>query len=221
MRTRPATALTVVMALALLAACGDDDDGDPGATSSSSPSVTATTSAPATSAPPPSSGADGRSAPRTGGDDTGDLPFPADTAPDTGLPSADAAVTVTGIRTGRHEGYDRVVFDVAGTGTPGWDARYVTEATSQGSGEPVPVRGEAILRMTLSGVGYPTETGIEEYDGSAPLPGNGTDAVLEVVWDTTFEGTSVAFVGLTAQTPFRVHLLEEPTRVVLDVVHPG
>jgi hypothetical protein len=40
------------------------------------------------------------------------------------------------------------------------------------------------------------------------------------VWDTTFEGTSVAFVGTTEETPFRVYLLEDPTRVVLDVVHP-
>jgi hypothetical protein len=82
------------------------------------------------------------------------------------------------------------------------------------------VKGEAILQVTLTGVGYPTETGIEEVDGSAPLPGNGTEVVTEVVWDTTFEGTSVAFVGLTEVTPFRVYLLEDPARVVIDVLHP-
>ena len=44
--------------------------------------------------------------------------------------------------------------------------------------------------------------------------------VTEVVWDSTFEGTSVAFVGARGQTPFRVYLLDDPTRVVLDVAHP-
>ena len=106
-----------------------------------------------------------------------------------------------------------------GTGTPGWDVRYVDEATGQGSGNSIPVQGDAILQVTITGVGYPTETGIEEYDGSAPLPGAGTEVVTEVVWDSTFEGTSVAFVGLAEELPFRVYLLENPARVVLEVVH--
>ena len=82
------------------------------------------------------------------------------------------------------------------------------------------MKGEAILQVTITGVGCPTKTGIEEVDGSAQLPGNGTEVVTEVVWDTTFEGTSVAFVGLTEETPFRAYLLENPARVVIDVLHP-
>jgi hypothetical protein len=45
--------------------------------------------------------------------------------------------------------------------------------------------------------------------------------VREVVWDSTFEGTSVAFVGTTARTPFRVYLLEDPVRVVVEVADPS
>ena len=222
MRTRVATALPALVAAALLAGCGSDDDSGASDTSSTATSSTATSSTATSSPPATPTGAAGSSTPSTDGEDGTDAPpFPANTEPDTGAPSQDAFVTVTGIRTGAHDGYDRVVFDVGGVGTPGWDVRYVTEATSQGSGAAVPVRGEAILQVTLSGVGYPTETGIDEVDGSVPLPGNGTDTVTEVVWDSTFEGTSVAFVGLAAQTPFRVHLLEDPTRVVVDVVQPG
>jgi hypothetical protein len=81
------------------------------------------------------------------------------------------------------------------------------------------VAGDAVLQVTITGVGYPTETGIEEYDGPRPLPGDGTEVVTEVVWDSTFEGTSVAFVGTTEEAPFRVYLLEAPARVVLEVVH--
>jgi hypothetical protein len=213
-RRRVATAVPVLaLAAALLAGCGGgDDDSGAGPTSG----------APTSSAPATSSGGASTTTPATADDSTTDAPpFPANTEPDTGDASADSFVTVTEIRTGLHDGFDRVVFEVGGTGTPGWDVRYVDEASSQGSGMAVPVEGDAILQVTITGVGYPTETGIEEYDGSAPLPGDGTEVVTEVVWDSTFEGTSVAFVGLTEDAPFRVYLLEDPARVVLDVAHPG
>jgi hypothetical protein len=193
----------------LLAACGDDSSDDSASTPNGSPP---TSSAPATSGSATAAPVDGDGA-------TDDAPpFPANTAPDTGQASPDAFVTVTDVRTGHHEDFDRVVFEVDGTGTPGWDVRYVDSATSQGSGDDVPVHGHAILQATITGVGYPTETGIEEYDGS-PLPGHDDGSVTEVVWDTTFEGTSVAFIGTAAQSPFRVYLLEDPARVVVDVVH--
>jgi hypothetical protein len=202
------------LAAALLSGCGGGGDDDSGAG--------ATTGAPSSSASATTSGAASSSTPATEGDGSTDAPpFPANTEPDTGEASADSFVTVTEIRTGLHDGFDRVVFEVDGTGAPGWDVRYVEEAASQGSGMAIPVEGEAILQVTITGVGMPTETGIEEYDGSAPLPGAGTEVVTEVVWDSTFEGTSVAFVGLTEETPFRVYLLEDPARVVLEVVHPG
>jgi hypothetical protein len=196
----------------LVSGCGGEEDDDTGATPSSS--------APGSSAPATTSGAAGSSTPSTDGDGSTDAPpFPANTEPDTGEPSSGSLVTVTDIRTGHHGGFDRVVFQVDGTGTPGWDVRYVDEAIEQGRGETIPVKGNAILQVTIKGVGLPTETGIDEYDDAVPLPGSDTDVVTEVVWDSTFEGTSVAFVGTTEEAPFRVYLLEDPTRVVLDVVH--
>ena len=79
-------------------------------------------------------------------------------------------------------------------GTPGWDVRYVDEAASQGSGDPVEVAGDAVLQVTLTGVGYPYDTGVEEYAGG-PLTAADTEVVTEVVFDATYEGTTVAFVG--------------------------
>jgi hypothetical protein len=49
------------------------------------------------------------------------------------------------------------------------------------------------------------------------VTGAGTETVTEVVFDATFEGTTVAFVGARSRAPFRVYLLENPTRVVIDV----
>jgi hypothetical protein len=184
----------------------------------------------ASSSPSPSAGAisGDRTEPvgATGGGDgeggeNGGAPvpsFPADTSPDTAEASADALVTVTDIRTGRHDGFDRVVFEMGGAGVPGWDVRYVGAASSQGSGEPIAVAGEAVLQVTVTGAGYPYETGVEEFPGPDPLPGSGTANVTEIAFDATFEGTTVAFVGTGAESPFRVYALQDPTRVVVEIV---
>ncbi|RBY81751.1 hypothetical protein DQ238_07005 [Geodermatophilus sp. TF02-6] len=213
-RAAAVTGPSLLLAAALLTGCGDDTR-----TTSSSSGTTSTIAS-------PSSGATATTAPAASTPDvedgegaaSGTPPFAADTQPDTQEPSADARVTVTEIRTGRQDGFDRVVLEVEGVGTPGWDVRYVDRASSQGSGELVEVAGEAVLQVTLTGVGYPYDTGVEEWTGPDPLPGNGTRVVTEVAWDATFEGTSVAFIGTTAQVPFRVSALDDPTRVVVDVL---
>lgn len=224
MTSRSRAGLPVLLALALaLTACGGGDDAAAPTTSAASTSSAGPSASPA-SATPDGTDADGAG---DGSGDTGDDgdadagPFPANTDPDTGQASSDALVTVTDIRLGRHDGFDRVVFETDGTGTPGWDVRYVDAAASQGSGDPIEVEGGAVLQVTLTGVGLPGDTGVEEYSGPRRLSAADTEVVTEVVWDATFEGTSVAFTGVTEETPFRVYLLEDPARVVLEVADPG
>ena len=204
---RTALCPSLLLAAALLAACGS---GDPATTPSASTGEASST-------------AIGSTAPTSGAADpsTDAPPFEGDTQPATQEASADAQVTVSDIRTGRHDGFDRVVFEMGGTGTPGWDVRYVAEAYSQGMGDPVEVAGESALQVTITGAGYPFDTGVEEWTGPDPLPGSGTRTVTEVVWDATFEGTSVAFIGTTGEAPFRVYALEDPTRVVVEVADLG
>ncbi|MGY1823839.1 AMIN-like domain-containing (lipo)protein [Geodermatophilus sp. SYSU D00079] len=207
---------SALVAVTLLVGCGG---GDP------DPAASASTATAAASSTTSSSGGAAPSAGEDPGEESGAgagrSAFPADTQPDTADASADSRVTVTEIRTGRQDGFDRVVLEVGGTGTPGWDVRYVDQASSQGSGETVPVAGDAVLQVTLTGVGYPYDTGVEEWAGPDPLPGNGTQTVTEVVWDATFEGTSVAFIGTRAEVPFRVYALEDPTRIVVEVADQG
>jgi len=212
--TRPRTTAVLLSLLlagpVLLAGCGDDGTSEASATSSAStqaPSKDGSEESTADAAPTETV--------------TVDAPdFVANTEADTEAASADAAVTVSAIRIGAHDGFDRVVFEVGGTGTPGWDVRYVDAASSQGSGDPVDVAGNAVLQVTVTGAGYPYDTGVEEYAGG-PLTGSGTSAVTEVVWNATFEGTSLAFIGTTGENPFRVYALSDPARVVVEVAHAG
>jgi hypothetical protein len=215
------TALAVSL---LLTGCGDE--AGPAASTSSSPAAdqggedaAESTEGAGDAGGDTDTDTDSDTSTGTGGDGGGAAPssFPGDTSPDTAEASADARVTVSDIRTGRHQGFDRVVFEAGGTGTPGWDVRYVDAPSSQGSGEPVDVAGNAVLQVTLTGAGYPYDTGVEEFAGPDPLPGQGTANVTEVVFDATFEGTTVAFVGTRAEAPFRVYLLQDPVRVVVEV----
>ena len=200
----PLAVLTVV--LAGTAACGSEEE--PTAPASAAGSSTPAAEESPSPAPPGETEEDGA---------TDAPPFPGDTSVDTGEPSSDASVTVGDIRIGHHDGFDRVVFEVGGTGTPGWEVQYVDDPRSQGSGDPVEVAGEAVLQVTLTGAGYPYDTGVEEYAGPDPLSVAGTTVVTEVAFDATYEGTTVAFIGTSAEAPFRVYLLESPARVVVEV----
>ena len=206
-RLAPAFLAAVVTCCSVLAGCGGDSTDEGAAATSSSGS---SSSGEETTGASPASG-------DTDDDGTDAPPFPANADPDTAEASADAQVTLTDIRIGRQDGFDRVVFEVEGTGTPGWNVRYVADATSQGRGEPIEVAGDAVLQVTLTGAGLPGDTGVDQWEGPNPLSVAGTETVTEVVFDSTFEGETVAFVGTTAEVPFRVYLLESPTRVVLEV----
>ena len=150
-------------------------------------------------------------------------PFAADTEPDTAEPTGEGEtfLSVTDIRVAEHDRYDRVVFDLDGTGSgrPGWRVEYVDQATDDGSGHAVQVDGEAILRVSLSGTANPMDSGVEEFPGDRMEP-DGTESVNEVVYRYWFEGYTTAFLGVDgAERPFRAFLLEDPMRVVVDVQH--
>ncbi|MGA4778625.1 AMIN-like domain-containing (lipo)protein [Cellulosimicrobium sp. AB352] len=217
----PAAAAGAVLVLAL-AACspgGSDDSPSPSSTATSaSPSPTGS---PSTTPEPGAEPTDGASTPS---DDATEapLPFPANTDPDTQDPSADAALTVTDVRVGHHDGFDRVVLELGGTGTPGWRVEYVDQPTDDGKGDVVAVDGDAYLQVMISGSGYPMDTGVEEYAGPNPVRAGDDGEVEEVLLRGVFEGYTQAFVGVDDERrPFRVFSLEDPTRVVVDVRDDG
>lgn len=201
----------VLLALALsapLAACSDDaPDSVP--TSATAP-ATAEASPQEAPSPEPTEAAAATAAPQAS-------TFPADTSADRAQPTG-GPLTVTAVRVARQAGYDRIVFELAGktAGQPGWNVEYVDSPTQQGSGDPVDVDGEAVLSVTITGTGYPFDTGVDEVEGDPAVPGD-VQLVEDVVLGAVFEGQYEAFVGLSQKAPFRVFRLADPARVVVDV----
>jgi hypothetical protein len=213
-----AAGAAVVLALG---ACTDgaDTPGDDGATPTTQEPTESPMPSPTDDESPDDDGKD--AVDDTSGDEpTGSpAPFVANLERDTSEPGDGAMLTVTDVRVGTHEGYDRVVFDLEGEGTPGWRVEYVEEALDDGSGKPVEVDGDAILQVVISGTAMPMDSGVEEYDGATIEPDD-TESVEQVVYRFWFEGYTTSFAGIDGEPkPFRVFALENPARVVVDVQH--
>jgi hypothetical protein len=204
----------------LLAGCGDGASPEGSAATSSVSAVSSgsqtTTSrdAPSSDAPSTQTSAAAPTSPADG------LPTSEWTTDQKSVaPDADTFLSVTDVRVGTHEGFDRVVIELDGQGArPGYDVRYVDTAVADGSGAPVDVAGGAILEVRVSGWGYPFDTGAEEYSGPRTIPGPGSGSVEQVQLSTAFEGIAQVFIGVTdEEKPFTVTRLDGPTRIVIDI----
>lgn len=176
--------------------------------------------------------ADGTPAPDETEEPDGDADAPpddADTAvqPLTGERSTETRIeegaggllTVTDVRIGAHEGFDRIVFELAGEGTAGWHIGYVAEPVTQGQGAPVDIAGAAFLEIIIRGVALPADAPEHEpWDGER-LTGPEGAQVMELVDDTIFEGQHVFHVGLPEEMPFGVVRLDDPQRLVVEIEH--
>ncbi len=129
-------------------------------------------------------------------------------------------LTVTDVRVGTHGSFDRITFEIAGEGEAGWLIEYDPDPRSQGRGDPVEVGGDAVLRVALRGMAYPTDAPAEPYDGPERIQLERTTAIVEVVEDVLYEGYHDFFVGLDEQRPYRVERLTDPQRVVIDIETP-
>ncbi len=188
-RTKSVAAIAAIIVGAGLTACSQTAETTPTAVTTS---VSATTSAAAE-------------------------PAPTDSSDKTAAAVAESKLTVTDVRIGSHENFDRVVYEMGGTGTPGWRVKYVDAAAQEGSGKPMEIAGGAIIQVLIDGSAYPFDSGVEQYSGPNPVPGIAGGIVTEVNGSSVFEGVTQSFIGVTEKQPFSVTLLSNPTRVVVDV----
>lgn len=139
-------------------------------------------------------------------------------SPQQGDASRNASLSLDTINIGQHENYDRVVFELTGSGTPGYQVEYVDQAIQDGSGKPIDVDGTSILQVRINGVAYPFESGAAPYAGANPVLNAGSGVVHGVHAGQPYEGALDSFLAIDTERPaFRVSVLSDPARVVVDV----
>lgn len=158
------------------------------------------------------------SAPQT--EATTDAPIMSSTGPEnkTAPPSGAAQLVPIAMRVGSHAGYDRVVIELQGEGTPGWSVDYTDHPAQQASGTAVDYIGDNALMVTIQGVLLPFEMGITDPDLS-PVTGDGP-VVKQVQSLGSFEGSAQFVIGVAGdKPPYSVEVLDNPKRLVIDVRH--
>lgn len=130
-------------------------------------------------------------------------------------PSGPAELVIQDVRAGSHDGFDRVVFEFSGTGTPWFHAGYTSQPRQQASGYPLDVPGSAFLEISIHGTPMMLESQREDLLGVGPV-GVGAGSVVGVVHGGVFEADTQYVIGLDRQRPYQVYTLESPTRVVVE-----
>ena len=125
--------------------------------------------------------------------------------------------TLVAIRAAHHAGFDRVVFDFSGPLPQRRDVQYVPQLIADGSGKPVQIAGNAILKTVFE----PAQAHTDQ--GEVTVPNRITFAlpnVMQVVRSGDFEAVLSHGIGLARRTNFRVFTLTNPSRVVIDIDTP-
>ena len=126
------------------------------------------------------------------------------------------------IAVGRHEGYDRVVFQFRGGGLPGYRVEYVEPPFAEdGSGSPISVDGKAFVAVRMepaSGFDLNTGEGQLVYKGAKRIDGSaaGTSVVQQLVRTGDFEAVLGWVIGLDEKVDFRVTTADSPSRLIVD-----
>ena len=200
--SRGIRALVLIAVLAVgLAGCGSsDDNGEPAA------------------GPPPATTTTVTTTETTGGIDPLEG---AGTNPVEGDASRDETALLERVAIGRHEGYDRVVFQFRNS-VPGYRVEYVQPPIKEdGSGNVVPVKGNAFVEVRMepaSGFDLTTGEGELVYKGPKRIDAaaSGTSVVRDVVRTGDFEAVLTWAIGLEEKVDFRVMTTQSPARLIVD-----
>jgi hypothetical protein len=139
-----------------------------------------------------------------------------------GLTTAKGTALLERVAVGRHEGYDRVVFQFQGEGLPGYRVQYVEPPLKEdGSGNLVTIDGNAFIVVRMepaSGFDLNTGEGVLVYKGPRRIEGSsaGTSVVKELVRTGDFEAVLSWAIGLEENVDFRVTTAGSPSRLIVD-----
>lgn len=183
--------LAAVAGLAVLAGCASAPAGSPGPAASATSAVTASSTAAGSTAQ----------------------------LDDASRACAQPGSYLTAVRTGKHGGYDRVVFQFSG-GLPAVTAERVATVYADPRGTPVPLAGKSRLHVVFRGA-----------SANCPQPAHRTwtgpsvlrpryPQLLMVRAAGDFEGYLSFGIGLAARGGYHISSLAGPDRVVIDFTHP-
>ena len=122
------------------------------------------------------------------------------------------------VRTGKHEFYERVVFEFEGNALPGYVIEYVDKPVRDcGRGEVVPVGGDGFLMVTLQPANAHTASGQPTVRNVQPNSDSKLLNDLKLICD--FEAEVQWVMGLSSPNRYRVLELTNPARLVVDIAH--
>lgn len=124
---------------------------------------------------------------------------------------------LTGIRTGVHPTFDRIVLDLTPGARPQVTSRFVDELTKDPSGQVEWLTGCAFADVVVHGAQAHDLNGNPTYLGPQKFRTRNLTNVMAVAVTGDFEATLSIGVGMRKQTWVNVSTLTGPDRVVIDV----
>lgn len=134
--------------------------------------------------------------------------------------SGDGTAHLRAVRVGRHDAFVRVVFEFSGSVRPGYRIEWTKgPVTSDGSGEPVQVKGDDYLQVIMEPAsGVDLDTGTPSYTGPDRIAvAKGTPVLADLVRTGDFEAVLTWVAGARAKVPYRVTSYSSPARLVIDL----
>ena len=211
-----------LLVLATVAACGGEmapaDRGgvpDTGAIPTSDATAgSADGRAPAVAEPQTSQGTGGDSAAAPDGTAAGGESW---TTGSTGAEGSGQQALLTAVRSARHDGYDRIVFEFEET-VPSYRIEYAGTVEQCGSGRPVSPGAPAALHVVFPSAVAHDQQGSATVEDRSRRPGLPVLRTAQLICD--FEGRVEWVLGLERKVGYRASTLESPPRLVIDLRHP-
>jgi hypothetical protein len=129
-------------------------------------------------------------------------------------PPATGSSVLTSVRASAHEGWDRIVFEFAQQ-VPSFRVEYIQRPFLQcGSGEEVQIKGAHLLQVSFSVAQGHDENG---HPTVKPVSIESLLMIEEMRLVCDFEGEVTFLLGVRQKKPYRILLLESPSRLALDI----
>lgn len=133
-------------------------------------------------------------------------------------PEAKGVAVLREVRTGQHDGYDRVAFEFEGAELPGYHIEYIDKPVRAcGSGKAVDLKGDGWLEIRFQPAAAHTEDGKPTIENRERVPNYTIVKELKLTCD--FEADVTWVLGAASPNKYRVLELKNPTRLAVDIKH--